>query len=78
MKEKILKIIAEGLGLGLSEVTIEAQKENIPQWDSVAQLGIATALEDEFDFVLEPEDIMNCVSFAEIERIVQKNLGLNE
>lgn len=78
MKDKILDILAEAIGVASSSVSIDAKKDDFKEWDSVAQLGIATSLEDEFDIVLEPEDIMNCVSYIEIEKIVKKYLDTNE
>ena len=78
MKEKILELLAEGIGVAPSSVSIDAKKDDFKEWDSVAQLGIATSLEDEFDIVLEPEDIMNCVSYVEIEKIVKRYLEAND
>lgn len=35
----------------------------IDAWDSISQLGLVTSLEDTFDIMLEPEDIINFKSY---------------
>ena len=35
----------------------------IDAWDSISQLGLVTSLEDAFDIMLEPEDIINFKSY---------------
>lgn len=38
-------------------------KETVSEWDSVHQLNIISLLEETFDLMLDPEDIMACTSY---------------
>ena len=51
----------------------EFGKDTVEAWDSVHQLNIIAQLEEEFDLLLEPEDIMACTSFAKAKEILRKN-----
>ena len=47
-------------------------KETVKEWDSVHQLSIVANLEEAFDILLEPEDIMNFVSYQAGKMILEK------
>lgn len=47
-------------------------KENVGLWDSVHQLSITTQLEDEFDIMLDVEDIIACNSYESAKEILVK------
>lgn len=52
-------------------------KGTVACWDSVRQLALATALEQAFDILLDPEDIMGCTSYLNVRQIVIKyGIGL--
>lgn len=42
------------------------------KWDSVLQLSLVTQIEDAFDVMLEPEDIINFKSYVEGISILNK------
>ncbi|WP_395632352.1 acyl carrier protein [Flavobacterium sp.] len=50
--------------------------ENIDNWDSITQLSLVTAIEDEFDIMFDPEDILNFKSYSVGKTIVAK-YGVN-
>ncbi|MCH5275687.1 MAG: acyl carrier protein [Lachnospiraceae bacterium] len=41
-------------------------------WDSVGHMGLITALEDDFNIMLETEDILNLVSYQDGIEILKK------
>ncbi|MDR1055985.1 MAG: acyl carrier protein [Prevotellaceae bacterium] len=47
-------------------------KETISEWDSVHQLNVITILEELFDIMLEPEDIMEFNSYKKGKEIIKK------
>jgi acyl carrier protein len=48
-------------------------------WDSVTHLSLMTEIEDEFDIMLDSEDILEFTSFEKGKRILKKyNIDLNE
>lgn len=49
---------------------------SVDNWDSITQLSLVTAMEDTFDIMLDPEDILNFKSYAVGKEIVTK-YGVN-
>lgn len=48
-------------------------KETVEEWDSVHQLQIVAQMEENFDIMLDPEDIMACTSYTAGKSILKKN-----
>lgn len=70
MEEKVLAILKDVLELdSIDKTCSQASCEN---WDSMAQLNIVVELESEFDVTLEPEDIANMKSYADIIKILKR------
>ncbi len=70
--EKLNNIFYEVFNVEASALGVEFNNNNIDGWDSVHQLTLAAALEDYFDILLDPEDIIACVSYAGIKEILRK------
>lgn len=51
-------------------MTLEFQA--IPAWDSVGHMGLITALEDAFDIMIEPDDIIELGSYSKGKEILAK------
>lgn len=47
-------------------------RENTEKWDSLVHLTFVTAIEDEFEIMLETEDILSLKSYAEGLSIIEK------
>ena len=45
---------------------------NVEGWDSVRQLSLTTAVEDEFDIMLDAEDILEFTSYDNAKAILGK------
>jgi acyl carrier protein len=46
--------------------------ENVDNWDSVTQLMLVTAVEDEFDVMLDTDDILEFKSYGKGKEILSK------
>ena len=70
--EKYLKVFTETF-----EVTAEdAQKleyQAITAWDSVGHMGLIAAIEDEFDIMMDTDDIIDLNSFEKGKEILTNN-----
>lgn len=62
---EVFNVEASALGAGFS-------KETVPCWDSVRQLALASALEEAYGILLDPEDIMGCTSYLGVKQIITK------
>ena len=47
-------------------------KDMVEEWDSVHQLSLVAQLEEAFDIMLDPEDIMELTSYANGKEILAK------
>lgn len=50
---------------GVDSVDESMTRENTEKWDSLVHLTFVTAIEDEFEIMLETEDILNLKSYAD-------------
>ena len=71
--EKLQNVFAEVFNVEPSLINDDFGKDTVETWDSVHQLNIISLLEETFDLLLEPEDIMACTSFAKAKEILRKN-----
>lgn len=61
--DKLNKVFAKTFDVEEDKVSSLAYN-GIPLWDSVGQMTIITNLEDEFNIVIRPEDIMDINSYS--------------
>ncbi len=70
--EKYNEAFMEVFGVGADALNDNFSKETVEEWDSVHQLGVVSGLEDAFDIMFDPEDIMELTSYAKGKELLQK------
>lgn len=74
MTDKMLTVVfSKALGIDSSSVTDALQYNSIPEWDSTAHMILIAELEDQFDVMLDTDDIIDMSSVAEAKRILSKH-----
>lgn len=71
--EKYNAIFEEVFGASVEQLGDSYSQETVSEWDSVHQLNIITLIEENFDLMLDPEDIMACTSYNAGKNILAKN-----
>ncbi len=71
--EKYNQIYVEVFGASVEQLGDAYDKEHVSEWDSVHQLSIISGMEEAFDLMLDPEDIMACTSYNAGKDILVKN-----
>ena len=71
--EKYNAIFTEVFGASVEQLGDNFSKKTVSEWDSVHQLNIISLLEETFDLMLDPEDIMACTSYNAGKEILAKN-----
>jgi acyl carrier protein len=71
--EKYNDIFVQVFGADVAQLGDNYSKENVAAWDSVHQLNIISLMEEYFDLMLDPEDIMACISYNAGKEILAKN-----
>ena len=56
-------------------VSMETSAKDIPAWDSMGHLSLASKLEQSFNISLDVDDMMEMESVREIVRIVQAKIS---
>lgn len=70
--EKLNNIFKEVFAVEASELNERFNKDNVDGWDSVHQLSLTSAVEDEFDIMLDAEDILDFTSYDKVKAILAK------
>ena len=70
--EKYNDIFVQVFGADAAQLGDNYSKETVAAWDSVHQLNIISLLEETFDLMLDPEDIMACTSYNAGKEILAK------
>lgn len=74
MKDRYNKIIVEVFQLNdVAEIDKTMTRENTEKWDSLLHLTLISAIEDEFDLMLDTEDILALDSYQSGLDIISKN-----
>ncbi len=71
--EKYNDIFVQVFSADITQLGDKYCKETVSEWDSVHQLNIISLMEETFDLMLDPEDIMACTSYNAGKDILAKN-----
>ena len=70
--EKLNNIFAEVFSVEDSALNADFDNKSVDNWDSVHQLSLTSAVEDEFDIMLDGEDILGFSSYEKAKEIKRK------
>jgi acyl carrier protein len=59
MEDKILEIASKVLGLNKNSLTLESNRDDIYEWDSLAHLNLIAEIEEELNIIVPFEEIEN-------------------
>lgn len=70
-REKYINAFVESLSVDKNQVE-SLEYQAIPEWDSVGHMGLIAAIEDEFDIMLDTDDIIDFNSYNKGIEILKK------
>lgn len=70
--EKLNSIFCEVFSVTESALNSDFDKCHVEGWDSVRQLSLTSSIEDEFDIMLDAEDILDFTSYNNAKTILGK------
>ena len=73
--EIIKTIVADTFNLDYVDVNDDTGPENTESWDSFGQMTLVLAIEKEFGFVLEYEEIFQILSTGTLIEVVKEKLN---
>lgn len=72
MTTPLEQVFADALGIDVGAVSDALTYNSIPQWDSVAHMGLIAQLEDHYGVLLDTDDIIDMSSVAKARAILAK------
>ncbi|GLQ88544.1 acyl carrier protein [Dyella flagellata] len=70
--DKLHQVFADSLNIDRKRITDSLGYNTIPEWDSVAHMALIAALENDFDIMLDTDDIVDMSSVAKAREILSK------
>ena len=70
--EKLNNIFCEVFSVEPSSLGADFNNTSVEGWDSVHQLSLTSSVEDEFDIMLDAEDILGFNSYDNAKKILAK------
>ncbi|WP_225992906.1 phosphopantetheine-binding protein [Actinomadura rudentiformis] len=72
--ERLRRVFRSALNLG-DEVEVDVlEYRGIDKWDSLAHMALVAALEDEFDIMIDIDDVIDMSSFGKARELLEKHL----
>lgn len=75
MEEKFISVIKEALELEEKSVQLSDEFRNYDNWDSLAQLTLIAALDENFGVGIESDDFAKIKTLADLLSEVEKRKG---
>lgn len=70
--QRVQAIVAKELDLNRDEIGPDSDMLNVPSWDSMGQLNICMAVEQEFGKVFDLDSLVTATSIKDIATLVEK------
>ena len=70
--EKYNNAFVQVFGAKIEELNDDYGKETVEAWDSVHQLSLIAEMEEAFDIMFDPEDIMDMTSYVNGKALLAK------
>jgi acyl carrier protein len=71
--ERLRAVFTRSLGLAEGAAVDGLEYRSIPQWDSLAHMSLVAAMEDEFDIMIDTDDVLDMSSFAKAAALLAKH-----
>jgi acyl carrier protein len=72
MENKLIGIFSEILNLNKDQIVDELEYNGIPEWDSISHMALVAAIDDEFEIMLDTDDVIDMSSFKKAKEILLK------
>lgn len=75
IKEKVVKLLADVLGLSVEDIPHNASPDNIEKWDSLNHMLLVMSLEQEFDLKFTDDELTDLLTLDLIAEIISARLN---
>lgn len=74
VRDRVLRVLSEQLGMPLANITLNQTKDDLGA-DSMDEVEIVMALEDEFDIELPDDEVERCANVADLVNLVRDRVN---
>ena len=74
VEKKLKEMMSDIFEVDISKINDLSNPDTIETWDSLQQLNLAMAIEDEFNIKLSPDDITDMLSYKLIKEITLEKI----
>ncbi|WP_152058017.1 acyl carrier protein [Aliarcobacter butzleri] len=71
MENRIKKVLADVLMVDISLITDDTSPDTLEKWDSMNQMNIIVALEEEFEIQISDDDVIEMLNVKLIQEILK-------
>lgn len=71
MKEKVIEIIAQVLGVPTSEVTVDTEIGELDEWDSLRNMQIFSSLQEVYSVKISQEMLVDLENVSDIIDLIE-------
>ena len=75
MEEQIRQVMADILDLSPDSIDESTSQDNTATWDSLSQINLLVALEQEFNVTFDPSEVESMFSFQDILEILERKVA---
>lgn len=75
VQDRVCELAADIFAVPVTELTGASTPNAVESWDSLALLNLVTALEDEYEIRIDPEDLAKVTDLASIAALVSRISG---
>ncbi|MBO2452177.1 acyl carrier protein [Actinomadura barringtoniae] len=72
--DRLRKVFRSALSLPDDFPVDSLEYRGIDKWDSLAHMSLVAALEDEFDVMIDTDDVIDMSSFGKARELLEKHL----
>ena len=70
LEKKLKELVSTVFEIKIDEIDDSTSPDTVEKWDSLQQLNLAIAIENEFKITLSPNDITDMLSYKLIKQIL--------
>lgn len=75
MENKLREIMASVFEVSIDDINEDASPDNLENWDSLRQLNLVSALEEEFNIEFDDEEIGEMLSYKLVCLILDEKIN---
>jgi acyl carrier protein len=74
IENRIKNVVGAALSVPIDDINENSSADNIGNWDSLKQINLVLALEEEFQIEFSDDEIMNMNQYSKIANAIKKKL----